>query len=61
MKQHALIGTKGIFGTILYNSATPMRQLLDEDWTKFQTKYGIKLPASTRIVRVEADVNLIKF
>jgi hypothetical protein len=35
--------------------------LQEEEWIKFQTKYGIELLASIRIIRVEAVENLSNF
>jgi hypothetical protein len=57
MKQRALIGTKGIFGIILYKPASLILLLTDEEWSQLQTKYGIKLLASSRIIQVEAVEN----
>jgi hypothetical protein len=65
MKQRALIAVeKGKFrpfNTNRYHSVILKRQILDEECAQFYTYYGIELPASTRIVRVEAVVNLVKF
>jgi hypothetical protein len=61
MKQRALIAVKGIFGKILYKPASLITLLRDEEQSQFQTKYGIELPASIRIVRVKTVENLSKF
>jgi hypothetical protein len=54
MKQRALIAVKKeIFrplNTNQYHSSRTIGLMLGEEWFKFQTKYGIELPASTRIV-----------
>jgi hypothetical protein len=61
MKQRALIGTKEIFGIILYKPASLIRLLRDEESSEWKPKYGIELLASTRIIRVEAVENLGNF
>jgi hypothetical protein len=61
MKQRALIAVEEIFGIILYKPASLITLLRDEDRIKFQTKYGIELLASIRIIRVEAVENLGNF
>jgi hypothetical protein len=61
MKYCALIGTKGIFGIILYKPASLTRLLTGKERSQWKPKYGIKLPASTRIIRVEAVENLGNF
>jgi hypothetical protein len=43
------------------NPASLIDPLQEEEWIKFQTKYGIELPASIRIIRVEAVENLSNF
>jgi hypothetical protein len=50
LKQRALIGTKGIFGIMLYKPASIIRLLRDEERPQQKPKYGIELLASTRIV-----------
>jgi hypothetical protein len=34
---------------------------MEEDWIKLQTKYGLELAASIRIIRVKAVENLSNF
>jgi hypothetical protein len=52
VKYRALIGTKWIFGTLLYQPASPINILRDEESSGWKPKYGIELPTSTRIIRV---------
>jgi hypothetical protein len=50
-----------IFGIILSKPASLIRPLRVEEWSQFQTKYGIELPASIWNVRVESVENWSDF
>jgi hypothetical protein len=62
MKYRALIAVKekipSVESTIQYHSIRPIGLIAGKNESKFQTKYGIELPASIRIVQVEAVANL---
>jgi hypothetical protein len=60
-KNRALIGTKGIFGIILYKPASITTLLTDEESSQWKPKYEVELPASIRMIRVEAVENLGNF
>jgi hypothetical protein len=61
MKQRALIAVKGIFGKLLYQPASLISLLRDEENSEWKPKYGIELPTSIRIIWVEAVENLGNF
>jgi hypothetical protein len=61
MKQRALIAVKEIFGIILYKPASLITLLRDKEGSQRKPKYGIELPASLQIIRVEAVENLGEF
>jgi hypothetical protein len=61
MKHRALIAVKEKIPSVSTNSVSLITLLTDDEEAKFYTKYGIVLPASTRIVRVKAVKNLSNF
>jgi hypothetical protein len=54
MKHRALIAAKEKIPSVSTNYVSLITLLTEEERSQFQTKYGIELPASTWIVRVEA-------
>jgi hypothetical protein len=61
MKHRALIAVKEIFGIILYKPTSLIRLSTDEERSQRKPKYGIKLPASIRIIQDKAVENLGDF
>jgi hypothetical protein len=57
MKQRALIAVQKEIQSISTNSVSRNELLTGEEEPEFNTKYGIELPASIWIVRVEAVEN----
>jgi hypothetical protein len=56
MKHCALIAVKEKIPSVTTNSVSQITLLTNEERSQFQTKYGIELTASIRIVRVEAVI-----
>jgi hypothetical protein len=61
MKHRTLIAVKEMFGILLYKPASLFRLSTDEERSQRKPRYGIKLPASIRIIRDEAVENLGDF